>query len=91
MRELQATIAFTIVSRAAPTDDIESQMDDAIIQGSNAIEQMKPVSTPLEHLEGTADHVDVGIDNSTSIVDAWTPLLTKIELFTRIVNQIAEV
>jgi hypothetical protein len=91
LHESQATIEFTVVSSAASTDATENQMDESVMQGNIAVEQIHPASPPLELLVGAVDHVNMTIDSTTSETDVWKPLLEKIELFTKIVDQIAQV
>jgi hypothetical protein len=87
--ELQTTIEFTIVSGAASTSATDNQMDEAIMQGNNAMEQMKRVLPPLVVSGDTVGKAM--IDRTAPIADTWEPLLAKIEVFTKIVDQISEV
>jgi hypothetical protein len=80
------------VYSAGSTDTAaENQMSDAITQGNTAMEQMTSASAPLEKLGGAVDHVDAMVVTASSTVDIWKPFIEKIELFTKIADQIAEV
>lgn len=87
--EIKATIEFTIVSSAASTSATDNQMDEATMQGNSAMEQMKHVFPPLVVSEDTVGKAI--IDRIAPIADTWEPLLAKIEVFTKIVDQISEV
>jgi hypothetical protein len=64
-------------------------MGEAIMQGNSAMEQMRQVLPPPVVSGATIGKAM--IDRTAQIADAWEPLLAKIEFFTRIVDQIAEV
>jgi hypothetical protein len=89
-REVRSVIEFTIASLATSTEVAEAQMDEAVDQGTKALEHMNH-APPTHGAEGAVTDTISVINDIGSIAVAWEPLLQKIKLFTKIVDEIAEV
>ena len=90
MSEVQTAVEFTITSLAMSADAAEAQMDEAVDQGRTTLDNMQPV--PLLHsADGSVADVVSAIGSINTISAAWTPLLEKIEVCTKIVDGISEV
>ncbi|KAN0107633.1 hypothetical protein V8E52_009952, partial [Russula decolorans] len=90
MPDVQTVVEFTITSFATSADAAEAQMDEAVDQGRTTLDNMKPVPLLLSADGAVADVVSATRSINT-ISAAWTPLLEKIERYTKIVDKISEV
>ena len=87
-QDLRCVVKFTIVSINDSVGAQERQMDEAVDQAKQAIEQMASGSlaiVPLDSAVTTANSVPAQLEST------WVPLLSKIDQFTKIVDGIAEV
>jgi hypothetical protein len=91
-RKTQTIIEFTIVAISKPSDPAELNMEEAVAQGKDAFNRMKPAPTSsFEPIQGAIDASVTVINDTKSLSNTWGPLLQKIELFTKLVDAIAEV
>ena len=66
-------------------------MEEAITQGMGALDRMKLKPSLVEPIQGIVDTTTTVVDNVKSLSDTWDPLLQKIEIFSKLVDSIAEV
>jgi hypothetical protein len=91
LREVKSAIELSAKLITTPTDAIELQMIDASEQANDALAQMKTSSSPVNHIVGAVDGITSVMDNVIPIAKTWDVLLQKIDLFTKIIDGIAEV
>ena len=70
---------------------MELNMEEAVVQGNNALLHMKPVPSLFKPIQDAVDTSVAAATNIKSLSDTWDPLLQKVELFTKLVDGIAEV
>ncbi|KAF8726639.1 hypothetical protein AX14_007619 [Amanita brunnescens Koide BX004] len=90
-RKTQVIIEFTIATTSKASDATEVNMEEAVVQGNDALLQMKMAPSSFEPIQGA---IDTSVATATvikSLSDTWDPLLQKVELFTKLVDGIAEV
>lgn len=73
------------------SDAPELNMEEAITQGMGALDRMKLKPSLVEPIQGIVDTTTTVVDNVKSLSDTWDPLLQKIEIFSKLVDSIAEV
>jgi hypothetical protein len=88
---LKVIIELSATSVETPASGIELQMNDASERAKDALAQMQSRPAPVDCIEGAVGVITSGVENVVSIADTWDILLNKIELFTKIVDGIAEV
>ena len=88
---MKSAIEISAKSITTPTDAVELQMIDASEQANDALAQMRNSSSPADHVVGAVDGITSVMDNVIPIANIWDLLLKKIDLFTKIVDGIAEV
>ena len=88
---MKSAIELSAKLITTPTDAIELQMIDASEQANDALAQMKTSSSPVNHIVGAVDGITSVMDNVIPIAKTWDVLLQKIDLFTKIIDGIAEV
>jgi hypothetical protein len=94
VQELPCVIKFTFsVSTGTSTGTGGCQMDEMgeAVNPEKAMEQMKSVPLPFGRAGGVMDGLNSAADQTSSRVDTWGPLLSKIEQFTKVVDKITEV
>jgi hypothetical protein len=67
------------------------QMDEAVAQGNAATDRINLIPLSLEHTGGVVADSIAAVDTTKPIAVTWGPFLQKVELFTGIVDEIAEV
>jgi hypothetical protein len=88
LQPLECVIGFNIVSIEPSSAAIANQSSEAV--ESSGL-RATPESSSALHVPGADDVLGPAVVQYTSIADAWRPLLSKIERFTKIVDGIAEV
>lgn len=91
--KLKTVVEFIIklASQADLNHPIELQMEEAVGQGVAAFQQMSTITTMFTRAKDNVDNAQTIISGVTPIAFAWDPLLKKMELFTNLVDGIAEV
>jgi methyl-accepting chemotaxis protein len=88
---VKSAIELSAKSITTPTDAIGLQMIDASEQANDALAQMQNSSSPVDHIVGAVDGITSVMDNVIPIANTWDLLLKRIDLFTTIIDGIAEV
>jgi hypothetical protein len=92
-RKSEIVIQFTIVaiSKASTADTPELNMEEAVAQGKDALNLMKPAPSSFEPIQALLDTSTTVVDTVQSVSNIWGPFLQKLKLFTELVDAIAEV
>ena len=90
-RKAQTVIQFTIGADSKASDAPELNMGEAVAQGKDALDLMKPAPSSFEPIQGVVDTSATVINNAKSMSNTWGPLLQKLKLFTELVDKFAEV
>jgi hypothetical protein len=92
-RECQTSIKFNIESIAKSADPLELEMDDAVARGKKEMKDMSSMPVAVDVIQGAIDTYQStsGVVSNLPILPAWEPFLEKVELFTKLVDGIAEV
>jgi hypothetical protein len=85
------TIEFSITVTPKATDASEMEMADVVPTAVAAVQQMAGAPSLLDHTQSAIDGSTNIINSTQSIIADWSPLLKKIELFTKVVDGISEV
>ena len=88
---MKSAIELSTKSITTSTDAIELQIIDVSEQANGALAQMQNSSSPVDHIVGAVDGITSVMDNVIPIAKTWDVLLQKIDLFTKIIDGIAEV
>jgi hypothetical protein len=93
LHELQAVIELTITCTAPSRCALEYQMDDALHQAKDASGRVHPVVSNHTRTGVAADYLRSVAVTSISISKTlpWESFLNKVQMFTKIVDQLAEV
>jgi hypothetical protein len=86
---IEFTIAAT--SKSSGLDAVGLNMEAAITQGKNVVSHMKSVPSAFGPIQGAIDTAVAVEGDIKSLSNSWGPFLQKVELFTQLVNGIAQV
>lgn len=95
-RESQTSIKFNLESMAKSAEVGELEMDDALMEGKKAMKGFVPMPRAVGMVQGAVDTYQSTTYVASSfpimpVLSAWEPFLEKVELFTNMVDGIAEV
>jgi hypothetical protein len=88
---MQNTDDPRIVAISNESAAVELNIEEAVAQGTNALDRMRLVQSLVAPIQGAADTSATVIHNIRSTSDTWGPFLPKIKLFSEIVDVIAQV
>jgi hypothetical protein len=88
---VKSAIELSTKSITTSTDAIELQIIDVSEQANGALAQIQNSSSPVGHIVGAVDGITSVVDNVVPIANTWDFLLKKVDLFTKIIDGIAEV
>ena len=88
---MKSAIELSAKSITTSTDAIELQIIDVSEQANGALAQIQNSSSPVGHIVGAVDGITSVVDNVVPIANTWDFLLKKVDLFTKIIDGIAEV
>jgi hypothetical protein len=90
-QNLQCIAKFTIISTNDSIGATQRQMDDAVEQGKQAMEQIISALPPIAPLSGAAVAVTLTTAQLSSSTNSWVSLLSKVKRFMTITDRISEV
>lgn len=88
--KMQTVIEFTIMAVPMASDIDILNMENAIAQGKDAVDCMKPPAS-YETIPGPVGASGTVTNNTRVVSDNWSSLLEKIQLFTELVDAISGV
>jgi hypothetical protein len=66
-------------------------MEEAVVQGKDALVHMKLAPSSFEPIQGAVDTSVAVVTNIESLSNTWGPFLQKVKLFSELVDGIAHV
>ena len=73
--------------------DPKAEMDKVFLQVGDALSQIKSTPLPLasDSLASAFDNASSACDTIATLANTWEPLLTKLKMFSSLVDKVAEV